>query len=94
VTFDDLDPPLERRPLREDERSARDSGREIDAALESMVRPRIAGRVSACRQALDVIEGELDRLIDTLSIDPTARTHANGLPTARPTSRRKRDGAG
>jgi hypothetical protein len=79
VTSDDLDPPLARRPLREDERNARESGREIDALLESVVRPRIAAHISACRQALDVIQGELDRLIDTLSIDPTARTRAAAL---------------
>jgi hypothetical protein len=79
VTCDDLDPALGRRPLREDERNARKSGREIDAVLESVVRPRIAAHISACRQALDVIEGELDRLIDTLSVDPAARTRAAAL---------------
>jgi hypothetical protein len=79
VTCDDLDPALARRPLREDERNARKSGREIDAVLESVVRPRIAAHISACRQALDVIEGELDRLIDTLSVDPAARTRAAAL---------------
>ena len=79
MTYDDLDPPLARRPLREDERNARGRGREIDALLESVVRPRIAAHISACRQALDVIEGELDRLIETLSIDPTARTRAAAL---------------
>lgn len=76
---DDLDPPLARRPLRKDERRARESGHEIDAMLESVVRPRIAAHISACRQALDVIEGELDRLIETLSIDPTATTRAAAL---------------
>lgn len=79
VTSDDLDPPLARRPLRDDERNARESGREIDARLELIVRPRIAAHVSACRQALDVLQGELDRLIDTLSIDPTASTRAAAL---------------
>ena len=79
VTSDDLDPLLGRRPLRAEERNARESGREIDAALESVVRPRIAAHVSAGRQVLDVIDGELDRLIDTLSIDPTARTRAAAL---------------
>ncbi len=79
LTSDDLDPPLARRRLREDKRSARDSGREIDATLEAVVRPRIAAHISACRQALDVIDGELDRMIDTLSVDPTARTRAAAL---------------
>ncbi len=79
MASDDLDPPLARRPLREDEQDARASGREIDAALEPIVRPRIAAHISACRQALDVIERELDRLADTLSIDPTARTRAAAL---------------
>jgi hypothetical protein len=79
VTSDDLDPLLARRPLREDERSARERAREIDVVLEPIVRPRITAHISACRQALDVIERELDRLIDTLSIDPTARTRAAAL---------------
>lgn len=79
VPSDDLDPALTRRPLREEEQSARDSGREMDAALESLVRPRIAAHISACRQALDVIEHELDRMIDSLSIDPTERTRAAAL---------------
>jgi hypothetical protein len=79
VTSDDLDPPLAPRPLREEELSARSSGREIDAALEGVVRPRIAAHISAGRQALDVIESELDRLTDTLSIDPTAETRAAAL---------------
>jgi len=79
VASDDLDPPLARRPLPEDEQDARASGREIDAALEPIVRPRIAAHISACRQALDVIERELHRLADTLSIDPTARTRAAAL---------------
>ncbi len=79
MTFDDLDPALASRPLREDEREARARGREIDAALEPIVRPRIAAHIAACRQALDVIESELDRLTDTLSLDPTARTRAAAL---------------
>jgi hypothetical protein len=79
VTSDDLDPPLAPRPLSENERNARDSGREVDTALEAVVRPRIAAHVSACRQALDVIERELDRMVETLSIDPTARTRAAAL---------------
>jgi hypothetical protein len=79
MTSDDLDPPLARRQLRQDERDARASGREIDATLEPVVRPRIAAHLSTCRQALDVIEAELDRLVDTLSIDPTAETRAAAL---------------
>jgi hypothetical protein len=79
VNPDDLDPPLARRLLREDEREARTRGREIDAALEPIVRPRIAAHIGACREALDVVEGELDRLTDTLSLDPTARTRAAAL---------------
>jgi hypothetical protein len=79
VTDDDLDPPLAPRPLREAELQAREGGREIDAALESVVRPRMAAHIFASRQALDAIEGELDRLTDTLSIDPTARTRAAAL---------------
>lgn len=76
---DDLDPPLAPRPLRGDELNARKRGREIDAALESVVRPRITAHISASRQALDVVEGELDRLTDTLSIDPTSSTRAAAL---------------
>jgi hypothetical protein len=87
VTFDNLDPPLARRPLREDERNARESGREIDGLLESVVRPRLAAHISACRQALDVIEAELDRLIDTLSIDPTAKTRSTPRPVTWPAAR-------
>jgi hypothetical protein len=79
VTCEDRDPPLALRPLREDELNARTSGREIDAVLEEVVRPRIAAHISAGRQALDAIEGELDRLVDTLSIDPTAETRAAAL---------------
>jgi hypothetical protein len=79
VSPDDLDPAIASRPLRQDELEARASGREVDAALEPVVRPRIAAHLSACRQALDVIEAELDRLTDTLSIDPTARTRAAAL---------------
>lgn len=47
--------------------------------LEAIVRPRIAAHISACRQALDAIESELDRLTDTLDIDPTAGTRAAAL---------------
>lgn len=79
MTSDDLDPALMRRPLRQSERDARANGRKVDAQLESVVRPRIAAHVSACRQALDVIEDELDRLTDTCSIDPTAGTRAAAL---------------
>lgn len=79
MTTDELDPPLRPRPLREDEQNARTSGREVDAALEAVVRPRIAAHISASRQALDVIEDELDRLADTFSLDPTARTRAAAL---------------
>lgn len=79
MTSDDFDPPLAPRPLSENERNARDSGREVDTALEAVVRPRIAAHVSACRQALDVIERELDRMVETLSIDPTAWTRAAAL---------------
>lgn len=59
--------------------TARGSGREIDAALEEVVRPRIAAHISAARRALDVIENELDRLTDTLNIDPTAETRSAAL---------------
>lgn len=79
MTSDDLDPPLAPRPPSEKERHARERGREVDAALDEVVRPRIAAHVSACRQALDVIESELDRMIETLSIDPTARTRTAAL---------------
>jgi hypothetical protein len=61
------------------ERKARERGREMDAALEPIVRPRIAAHISACRQALDVIEAELDRMSETLSIEPTASTRASAL---------------
>jgi hypothetical protein len=79
VSSDDLDPAIASRPLRQDELEARTNGREVDAALEPVVRPRIAAHLSACRQALDVIEDELDRMTDTLSIDPTAKTRAAAL---------------
>jgi hypothetical protein len=61
------------------EREARERGGEVDAALEPIVRPRIAAHISACRQALDVIEAELDRMSETLSIEPTASTRAAAL---------------
>lgn len=79
ITSDELDPPLASRALTAGERKARERGRETDAALEPVVRPRIAAHISACRQALDVIEAELDRMSETLSIDPTASTRASAL---------------
>lgn len=79
ITSDELDPPLARRALTAGEREARERGREIDAALEPIVRPRIAAHISACRQALDVIEAELDRMSETLSIEPAASTRASAL---------------
>lgn len=79
MNADDLDPPLTPRGLSEDERNARRRGPETDAGLESIVCPRIAAHISACRQALDVIDSELDRLTDTLSLDPTSDTRAAAL---------------
>lgn len=47
--------------------------------LEPLLRPRIAAHVSTCRQALEVVERELDQLVETLDLDPTASTRAAGL---------------
>lgn len=79
IASDELDPPLARRALTASEREARERGREIDAALEPIIRPRIAAHISASRQALDVIEAELDRMSETLSIEPTASARASAL---------------
>lgn len=76
---DDLDPALSPRSLSADELLARTRGRAADAALEPLIRPRVAAHVSACRQALDVIENELDQLVETLDLDPTASTRAAAL---------------
>lgn len=75
----DLDPPLSLRSLSKREQAARRRGPEVDAALEPVVRPRMAAHVSACRQVLDAIEVELDQMIDSLDLDPTAKTRAAAL---------------
>lgn len=79
MTSDELDPPLSPRSLREDERDARTEARRVDAELESVVRPRIAAHIAASRLALDVVEGELDRMTETLNLDPTSQTRAAAL---------------
>lgn len=79
MTSDELDPPLAPRALTESERAVRSSAERIDTELETLVRPRIAAHISASRQALDVIESELDWLTETFSIDPLAQTRAAAL---------------